>query len=347
MSWNLTCNAVAPVLTTKTTPAPTLPEGQSTQTVEPVKPPSYEIQRTELQATTAEVQNTPVLAAANTLQTPEKPDYNTEISVPLDSVIVNIELETSSGTANPAAAKDTNTPDGIPIEFDKLESDTNAQIQPAPVVITTPSNGSSIVSVNPVHSKGFSGSISVENRSFRIEDTSLKFNVGYKPIIDSYWFVRTGLNISQESQPFTYSWGIGYDDWHPGTWGIQLNHWGPLSPGDGFDIENAVAEISYKLKGHWLTKNNLASTVALSSPVSGDPSLSWGWSWNPYSHWFIRSTLIKPIGTGDINWSYGFGYTRYNANSLSIEYNNWGVNDFPDHNFRENGQLSLIYRWAF
>ena len=113
------------------------------------------------------------------------------------------------------------------------------------------------------------------------------------------------------------------------------------------DIENAVAEVSYKLKGSWLAKNNLASTIALSKPLSDNPSVSWGWSWNPYSHWFIRSTLIKPIGTGGVNWSYGFGYTRYDANSLSIEYNNWGINDFPETNFRDNGQLSLIYRWAF
>jgi len=287
VSWNLTCNAPVPKLAIKTQT-----EEQANKPAEQEKPQSAEKtnenQQAELQPTAPEIQNVPALAAANP-QAPSKPDYN---------------------------------PDS-PVPFETIEQETNTHPQPSAVVITAPSNGNAIVSVNAISSKGLSGSVSLENRSFRLADTSLKFNLGYKPISDSYWFIRSALNISQESQPFTYSWGIGYDDWHP------------------------VAEVSYKLKGSWLAKNNLASTIALSKPLSDNPSVSWGWSWNPYSHWFIRSTLIKPIGTGGVNWSYGFGYTRYDANSLSIEYNNWGINDFPETNFRDNGQLSLIYRWAF
>ena len=342
--WNLACNAVAPKLARI--------EPKKIETKEQVNTKTSEQPQTTVETTPPEVQKTPILAAANTLPDPVNTIYDPVSPVKRDSVIVDIEPAVS--TAATATATDTNTqvrPNGVSVEFEKLvpdtNVDTNTQAQPAPVVITTPSNGNSIVSVNAIRSKGLSGSISLENRSFRIADTSLKFNLGYKPISDSYWFIRSALNVSQESQPFTYSWGIGYDDWHPGTWAIQLNHWGPLRPGDGLDIDNAVAEISYKLKARWLSNNNLASTLAVSKPLSDDPSLSWGWSWSPYSHWFIRSTLIKPINEGGLKWSYGFGYTRYDANSLSIEYNNWGVNDFPEHNFRKNGQLSLIYRWAF
>jgi len=339
VSWNLTCNAPVPKLAIKTQT-----EEQANKPVEQEKPQpaekTNENQQAELQPTAPEIQNVPALAAANP-QAPSKPDYNPD-SAAQDSVLVEIPPEPPDTDINTTV-----TPDGVPVPFETIEQETNTHPQPSAVVITAPSNGNAIVSVNAISSKGLSGSVSLENRSFRLADTSLKFNLGYKPISDSYWFIRSALNISQESQPFTYSWGIGYDDWHPGTWGIQLNHWGPLSPGDGLDIENAVAEVSYKLKGRWLAKNNLASTIALSKPLSDNPSVSWGWSWNPYSHWFIRSTLIKPIGTGGVNWSYGFGYTRYDANSLSIEYNNWGINDFPETNFRDNGQLSLIYRWAF
>jgi hypothetical protein len=26
-----------------------------------------------------------------------------------------------------------------------------------------------------------------------------------------------------------YSYGLGYDDWHPGTFSVQMNHWGPVA----------------------------------------------------------------------------------------------------------------------
>lgn len=235
----------------------------------------------------------------------------------------------------------------------------NASIQPLetgseisesnypPAVVTTSSPGGNAVhSKNIKTSKGFSGSISLQNRSFISENTSLNFAFAYKPIQDSYWFIRSALNLSQQDEPISYSWGIGYDDWHPGTWGIQLNHWGPLKRGDNLDIKNAVAEINYKVDSDTLKKHRLSSSIALSKPLTGEPSLSWGWSWNPHSNWFIRSTLIKPV-IGTLNWSYGFGYTSYAKSSLSLEYNNWGVNRFPKTNFKKNGQLSLTYRWEF
>lgn len=237
---------------------------------------------------------------------------------------------------------------GIPVEFDPvtLNVATIPEVErPAPVVITHPATGSVVSTTNINNSNGLSGSISLENRSLRSRDTSVKLAVSYSPKRDSYWFVRSALNISQQSNPFTYSWGFGYDDWHPGTWGAQLNHWGPLQFGDGLDLDNAVAEVSYKFHSSWLTQHNLASSIALAKPLSDKPVLSWGWSWNPHTDWFIRSTLNKPLDSGDLNWSYGFGFTRYTHSSVSFEYNNWGLNAFPKTNFRKNGQLSLIYRW--
>ena len=351
VSWNLSCDTPEPPPENQPEKQPEKqPENQleklTDNTVHQAAPETVQkpVQSKPAvpELTGTETQKIPELAAAGA---PPATDTTQKGSAP-EPVLVEIESITPA-ISPPGNADKTDTPESVPVFFETTEVDRDTQPQPAPVVVTAPSNGNSIVSVNTITSKGLSGSISIENRSFRIKDTSLKFNLGYKPVVDSYWFIRSALNVSQESQPFTYSWGIGYDDWHPGTWAIQLNHWGPLSPGDGLDIDNAVAEISYKLKSTWLKKNNLASTIALSKPVSDDPSLSWGWSWSPRSHWFIRSTLIKPLGEGGVNWSYGFGYTRYNANSLSFEYNNWGVNDFPEHNFRKNGQLSFIYRWAF
>ena len=253
-------------------------------------------------------------------------------------------FETTKQTSSPVPKN------SIPIKIKTIQTLEKTTVDfdpPAAVVVIGPANGGSVASTNINNSKGFSGSITLENKSFQADQTSLKLAFAYKPIQDSYWFLRSAFNISNQSNPVTYSWGIGYDDWHSGTWGIQLNHWGPLSSGDGLDIDNAVIETSYKIKSSWLEKNNLGSSIALSSPISGKPSLSWGWSWSPFSDWFVRTTFIKPTSGGGLDWSYGFGFTRYTPSSLSVEYNNWGVNHFPNANFKGNGQLSLIYRWAF
>jgi len=295
----------------------------------------------------------PPLAAAQPVTQAE-----TNSSVPAPTVIAEPETlaeddpEVAESTpASVVVAVPKNSPaitdEGAAVPFEQSDTSTTTEILPAAVVITGPSNGNTVATTNINNSKGISGSVSLENRSFELSNTSLKLAVAYKPLQDSYWFVRSALNVSQQSKPLTYSWGIGYDDWHPGTWALQLNHWGPLAFGDGLDLDNAVAEISYKLKSNWLKDKNLSGSVALSKPLTDKPVLSLGWSWNPYSHWFVRSTVIKPLDSSDINWSYGFGFTRYNKSSWSVEYNNWGVNDLPELNFVDNGQLSVIYRWAY
>lgn len=282
------------------------------------------------------------------------------ISPPLAAAVATV----ATVEEHPVTASESVSSDETPLAKPKMQSstststtlsipraDTDLFTKPVPRVTTSPWSGDAVVSSDGKLLKGLSGSISVNNRAFLSRNTSLDFSLTYRPIRDSYWFIRSGLNISQESKPLTYSWGIGYDDWHPGTWGIQLNHWGPLEPGDGLDINNAIAEVSYKFKSPWLDKFNLSSSVSLTTPFfSGrrltDAALNMGWSWNPRAHWFIRSTLSQPIGGDDLRWSYGFGYTRYSNKSLSLEYNNWGVNEFPEFNFKENASISLIYRWA-
>jgi len=55
-----------------------------------------------------------------------------------------------------------------------------------------------------------------------------------------------------DSGQLTYSWGIGYDDWHPGTVSVQLNNWGPIKPGEGLALDKAVTNIGYKFKADFL-----------------------------------------------------------------------------------------------
>jgi len=196
--------------------------------------------------------------------------------------------------------------------------------------------------------RGLNGFITLGNRGFDSDGFSITAGASYKPIKESYWFARTSWNYRFDDEEFRYTWGIGYDDWHPGTWAVQLNHWGPLLPGDYLDIDNAVASITYKFnKNNFMTKNRIASSVTLSQKISGDPVFSWSNSWSPKGKWFVRSTVSQPVKGGDSSWSYGFGYTDYSPFSFSFEYNNWGYNKAFEYNFKDNASLSMTYRWRY
>ncbi|MBX2837296.1 MAG: hypothetical protein KTR35_10610, partial [Gammaproteobacteria bacterium] len=196
--------------------------------------------------------------------------------------------------------------------------------------------------------RGFSGFISVNNRSFDSDGFSLTTGASYKPVKDSYWFIRGSWNYRLSDEEFRYTWGIGYDDWHPGTFSVQLNHWGPLLPGDYLDIDNAIASATYKFKKNaFMKKHGVSSSVTLSQKISGDPVFSWSNSWTPAGKWFVRSTLSQPIKGGDLSWSYGFGLANYSPFTFSFEYNNWGYNKAFETNFQDNASLSFTYRWRY
>ena len=194
---------------------------------------------------------------------------------------------------------------------------------------------------------GISGSFSLTNKSFQSDGFSLSSGISYKPIKDSFWFLRSGIKFTNGDDPLAYSWGIGYDDWHTKTWAVQLNHWGPLKPGDGLDIKNAVAAITYKFGSEFMTEKKIGSFASFSQNLSGDPTLTWGISWSPRPKWFMRTSFSKKLTGGDFTWAYGFGYANYSANTWSLEYNNWGPNKVLKDNFKENGLLALTYRWSF
>lgn len=346
--WTTECEASTPVLASrKSLPVKSKPETGNTSEVITEKP--GEIADKTIATTAAATPKTTQPALAALIPQAAVVESNTQAITSTESPQTTspAEQEKLFSPAIPTTAEQLPVERAAPVDpavpVDRAV--TTNPVQSAPVVIAGPTNGSAVSSTNISTSAGLSGSISLENRSFETENTSLKLAFSYKPKADSYWFIRSAFNVSSQPEALSYSWGIGYDDWHPGTWAIQLNHWGPLKPGDGLKVKDAVVDLSYKFKSSWLDKYNLSSSMALSKPISDNPSVSWGGSWNPHTHWFIRSTLIKPLGSDGFNWSYGFGYSRYNNRSLSVEYNNWGVNEFPQNNFKKNGQISLIYRW--
>lgn len=244
-----------------------------------------------------------------------------------------------------------------------LSSDVGLEITPEfePLKDDTPlfsiaNSGSGSNSSNPLplpikDGYGFTGN--VYHNSTLTGTLSVGANASWTP--HSYFFIRGGINYKYypDEGVFSYSWGIGYDDWHPGTFSFQLNNWGPILPEEGLAFDKAVADIGYKFEAEFLKPYKISGSASFVIPVEGDQQLSTTWSWSPFDYWFVRvSFQTKPFNYDGITWSYGFGYSDWHPFTAGIAYNNWGPNSLTDGksdgvNFKENGLISLTFSWAF
>jgi hypothetical protein len=215
---------------------------------------------------------------------------------------------------------------------------------------TLPSAGSNpVVSVRPQQSGyGFAGSY-YHTWSVKDWSPSLSGSVSWTP--SQYWFVRAAGNLkysNHDKDLLTYSWGIGYDDWHPGTFGVQLNNWGPINWGDGFDIEKAIGAITYKIDSKFLQSKKIGSSIALSVPINnGNPALQTNFRWSPIPSWYIYSGFSFPLDGKTPTWNYGFGRQDYRPFTFTFQYNNYGPNTILKDNFNQNGTLTIGGSWAF
>jgi hypothetical protein len=222
-----------------------------------------------------------------------------------------------------------------------------------PLLAVAPTANSStpvatVISQKPGETHGFTGNVYVKTK-WSDNTPSIGINASWKPIADSYWFIRGNMDYSYtlDDNPLSYSWGIGYDDWHEGSWSVQLNNWGPIKPGEGLAIDKAVGNIGYKFKSDALKKYKLNANASIDIPIDGDPKLNLGLQWNPKENWYIRTALHQPLNGGDPSWSYGFGYSDWRVGKVNIEYANFGPNPLFDDNFEKNGMLSVSYNWEF
>jgi hypothetical protein len=189
------------------------------------------------------------------------------------------------------------------------------------------------------------GSFALSNRSLEDNNWSLTTNFSYKPLVNDFYFLRSGFTVTEGDEPVSYYWGIGYNDWHPGTWAFELNNWGPLKPGDGLSIENAIASISYKFDSTLLRRYKLNASATISGGKTSSPAFTFAGSWSPKPNWFIRHLITQPLEGGDTTWAYGFGYNDWRSQTWSLEYNNWGPNTLSAPNFRENALITLSWKW--
>lgn len=193
---------------------------------------------------------------------------------------------------------------------------------------------------------GFGGGLT---HTWSASDFSPSISGALSYSIYSYWFMRLGLtyNYLDPDKPLTYGWGFGYDDWHSDTWAIQVNHWGPIEPGDGFDEDNAGLSIGYKIKSKTLKELGLAASVGIGIPLNGaQKSFSIGGGWSPAEHWSVSLGLTQSLDfESRPTFSYTFGYSDWHPFTWSIGYANWGPNELGMANFRDKGSLSL--GWSF
>jgi len=196
---------------------------------------------------------------------------------------------------------------------------------------------------------GLAGNVYLK-QSLKNSTQAIGGSINRKLIKGSHWFARVGWNytLEESDDPFTYSWGIGYSDWHPGTFSAQLNNWGPIKPGEGLALEKAVANFGYSVKSAFLKKHGLSLSSAINVPVKGNSSIVGNLRWSPKKNWYVNASVSQPLeGGGAPKWTYGFGYSDWRPNKINLQYSNYGPNEILDHNYKENGTWSLSYNWKF
>lgn len=172
---------------------------------------------------------------------------------------------------------------------------------------------------------------------------STKLSVGWKPAAN--WFTRAAFK-HVKGEEFTYSWGLGYSDWRPGTTSFQLNNWGPIKAEDGLAFDKSVVSISHKIDSETLRDYKISTSVGISQPLSGDLSANATFQWSPVPNWYFRTTASRKVQGEPTKWSYGFGYFDWRPETWRVEYSNYADNRYPFDNFRE-GSVTISRSWEF
>lgn len=169
-------------------------------------------------------------------------------------------------------------------------------------------------------------------------------------------FVRAGLSwrlltdwdqgpAAEDAEP-SWSWGIGYDDWRPGTFSLQLNHWGPLRRFRKVALEGAVATLGYKIPLPKRWSKYFSLRTDLSTPLTWSPSLGAGIAFKLPRHFFLSLGVSQKL-LEDLSptWSYVLGRSRWKAGTLAVVLANYGPNRLDQLNLRGLA-LSLSWSWS-
>ncbi len=164
----------------------------------------------------------------------------------------------------------------------------------------------------------------------------------------SFLFARAGLGYraGRDHAPY-YSWGFGYDDWHPNTFSIQLNDFGPTTPSDGLGFRQAVLDVGYKGFVPCFGAFCLSSYVSVDVPLKDGTAfvgvretITWE------ELWFVRLG-VSLTREGNVQWVYGLGRYDWRPLGISVSYDNWGPNQVPHPNVTRHGALTASINGSF
>jgi len=170
-----------------------------------------------------------------------------------------------------------------------------------------------------------------------------------------YGFARMGVSYRvveaydwDPAEATSFTWGVGYDDWHPGTWSVQINNWAPNTPESGWAIlTGAEMDVTYKIPFPSGIGRYLGMSGTLNMPFSRPPGVGARLSVRPWRHLtgFV-GLRYSPYSTEGATFTYGFGWADWHPFSFSLNYYNWGPNYTWEPNATQNGQVTLSFSWG-
>jgi hypothetical protein len=179
-----------------------------------------------------------------------------------------------------------------------------------------------------------------------------RYEVGVNAVVNpiSHLFARAGLGYRVGLDRTAYfSWGFGYDDWHPNTFSLQINNFGPTAF-DSLGWEQAVIDLGYKAfvpcAGAFCFSTYASADKQVGQQFKGDLTFGLRETVTWQELWFARLG-VNLTQHGDLQWVYGLGRSDWRPLGISVSYDNWGPNQIPSPNFKRHGSLTLAINGAF
>lgn len=204
--------------------------------------------------------------------------------------------------------------------------------------------GASMVTANDASGLGFSGRFVVDGKLNGA--VSAGAGISYSP--RAGYFARVGLSqaLGKGQEGTSYSYGIGYDDWHEGSFSAQLNDWGPRSFESRPNLASAAVDFGYKVPLPKFVGKWMACAVSLNFPFSAAPGSVLSVSIKPFGDFYVSGGLrMSPFSSTFGTWFYAFGFSSYHPFTFGLAYANWGPNKAFVPNF-ENGSIVGTFSWA-
>ena len=166
--------------------------------------------------------------------------------------------------------------------------------------------------------------------------------------VGATWPLARELSLDASAKP-TWSLGIGYDDWHPGTWSFQINQWGPVVPADRWKIAStASAELAYKVRLGQSLGEHLGLKLAVSSKLTGSPAAGVALSFKfPFAMFASVGAATSLPTPGRPTWTYVIGRSTWTPGSFSIILANFGPNLVAEPNIVAHTAVTASWSWAW